>query len=290
MKKQVFIFLAVLGFMMSACAVRQTPEPETVQGAGVIKGEWVRVNYTCSAKNHGLIDTTDGLAGQDPGIEKSRIFRMPVTPGPVKLLAGMNQPGQVNDKLKDLTPEIHNQIARTLVYKKYGAVYETKIDAAVPSGMMDSNRFRYIPREKQVPRIQTIPLADYIARHKSEPISGKLMYKNAQNRVPECVWAKITAVDEQQVTLELIPEDESNPEARCDVHLPWGTPRLVDRGDRDMLTTVIESQIGLLVRTGPVAGRVVEINDKTIKIDYGHPFAGETLKCRVEILDKEEKE
>ena len=46
---------------------------------------------------------------------------------------------------------------------------------------------------------------------------------------------------------------------------------------------VIDASVGHLVRSQGLVGRVSEVQDRTIVIDYGNPFGGETLSCDVKV-------
>ncbi len=241
----------------------------------------MKVNYTCSAKGQGVFETTDSNVINDLDIKKSRVFSPLADPKPVNILAGMDQPGQPPWKLKDMTPEIRNKLALTLVGRNYGSTYETVIESVVPEGMEDNNRYRFVKKTRRVPRVRKIPINDYLAGHGKIPVVGEKLYDKAGSDSLQNPFATVVAVDNNDVSIELIAGNGN----RSD--LPWGTLKTVDKGDKNTVTVVLESEVGLLVRTGPVVGRVVEINDKTVKIDYGHPFAGEILECHVDILDKE---
>jgi FKBP-type peptidyl-prolyl cis-trans isomerase 2 len=39
------------------------------------------------------------------------------------------------------------------------------------------------------------------------------------------------------------------------------------------------------VRSGGMIGRIVQVTDRMITIDYSHPFGYETLKCEVKVED-----
>lgn len=46
---------------------------------------------------------------------------------------------------------------------------------------------------------------------------------------------------------------------------------------------VIDASVGSLVRTRGLVGRISEVRDGSIVVDYGHPFGGETLTCDIKV-------
>ena len=65
------------------------------------------------------------------------------------------------------------------------------------------------------------------------------------------------------------------------VETPFGKGVL--REEADHCGIAIDARSGTLVRSGPLAGRIVSMNDRSFVIDYGHPFGGETLSCDVAV-------
>ena len=280
MKKQANTVCAAICLILMAGGCAGMDTAAVNQGKTVQKGERVVVNYSCSSKEFGLFETTDIQVANNPDTAKSRIFIPPKKTEPASIVAGIKQPGQPDWDLKDLTQEIRNKLALTLPGHAYGSVYETTIESEIPEGMEENNRFRNIPRQRTVPRFRKIPVEQFVMHFGFDPKEGQLLYSDDKGTSSGCAYARIAQIKNDTVTTELLPE------SGCTVEAPWGTAHLVDQGDKDQLTSIVDTKIGLLVRTGPVIGEVVNLSKDTIRVDYGHPFAGEALKCQVDILEK----
>ncbi len=103
---------------------------------------------------------------------------------------------------------------------------------------------------------------------------GQILYDNG---VPS---VKIIAADDKAVTFEKVLNEDGPTYWEVD----FGVCQLDDLGDGFVQVTV-NTQIGRLVRRGRVVGRVSEITDKNVIMDFGNPFAGYPLECKVRILD-----
>jgi hypothetical protein len=60
---------------------------------------------------------------------------------------------------------------------------------------------------------------------------------------------------------------------------PFGTEMITQTDDSLEFRT--DAKIGTLVHSGPIVGRITEVNDVTFVIDYGHSFAYTPLTCDV---------
>jgi FKBP-type peptidyl-prolyl cis-trans isomerase 2 len=116
-------------------------------------------------------------------------------------------------------------------------------------------------------------------------------YKAKTGAVPEvgrrfifdpALPGKLESVDENEVVVRF------GPEPGVEILTPFGKGILRDGGDKWEI--VIDARKGDLVRSGALIGKIIEVDDREITIDYSHPFGGETLLCDVEIdlVSKEE--
>ena len=94
----------------------------------------------------------------------------------------------------------------------------------------------------------------------------------------ELIKGKISEVTDKEIIISFVPADAK------ELVTPFGPAtvrELVDHYEFD-----IAAEKGRLVRTGPMVGRIREVNTDTMlmTIDYGHPFAGEKLNCDVKVV------
>lgn len=266
--KKIVVLLMLLSFF---CGCGGLEPVQTIK-----QGEAVNINYTCFTEKNEVLVTTDHAVAQDLNFKKSRIFMKKLSYGPISVIAGEKQPDQVPGGLKLLDPEIRTRLAFAIAGSKKGRVYDLIIESAVP-GMEDNNRYRTIKRVRTVPKIQVSTRKSFTLGHGREPVKGEIFSKNGRP------YAKVVDIDAKNVTLELI----IYPDLVLDV--PWGKAKAT-AGTKDTIVITIETAVGTLVRTGGVIGVISRISGNDIIVDYGHPFAEEILKCRVEtICDKPEK-
>jgi len=67
-------------------------------------------------------------------------------------------------------------------------------------------------------------------------------------------------------------------------------PEMVDTIDRAQMPEGIEPEVGMSLQASAPDGsvipvKIVEVNDKTVKIDANHPLAGEALTFKIKVLE-----
>jgi FKBP-type peptidyl-prolyl cis-trans isomerase 2 len=267
---QTGIFLSLFLMLFLGCA-GLTPAPRVEQG------EAVRVEYTCRTGNNEVMDTTSPALAKDESVAKARVFAVRPDLKPVDLTAGENPPDLKPWDVQFLDTDIRMGLAHALVGKEKGKPLEVVLESKAPDKIEDSNRYRKIQRVRTVPRVQTIPSGTYQESHGRLPEKGELFFnKNGQ------AHAEVIALDPDNITIRLIIDPLRT------VDTPWGPART--DGDEKEVRVTIEAETGTLVRTGGLIGRISEVNEKNIVVDYGLPFGGQTLNCTVEIISDEEKE
>ena len=65
------------------------------------------------------------------------------------------------------------------------------------------------------------------------------------------------------------------------VQTPFGVGRI--REEADAYKIDIDARKGSLIRSGPLVGRITDVDDQFMVIDYRNPFGGETLSCDVTV-------
>jgi hypothetical protein len=194
--------------------------------------------------------------------------------GPIELKAGQEAPGQWDDKLKMVEPEILTKISFQLPGMEIGKEKIIVLESEIPEGMKEKNRYRIIKRVSKAPRIISIPVDPYKKMFGySEPAPGDIVKINGKPAF------KVLEVSAGHVKTYFIGQGIENDTS-------WG--KAVSRIEGDMVVTTIEAIPGMIVKTGPVIGEVTDVTEDTIKVDYGHPFAGKTLTCRVKVLGEKQ--
>ena len=108
---------------------------------------------------------------------------------------------------------------------------------------------------------------EYTTRTGKAPEQGKPF---AQDKM---VRGTLSEVTDKEVVIRFTPLPEKN------LVTPFGPLTVREMADHYDLEIMAEK--GSLIRTGPMAGRITDVDKESITIDYGHPFAGEKLTCEV---------
>lgn len=260
------------------CGVAWLPGCSTLQTTGTVigPGDLLKVNYTCSIKDKGVVDTTFAAVADDADVAKSRVFIRFGKYEPLGVTAGTGAPA--SRSLAGLTPldtEILNQIAQQAVGKQTRRTYDMVLTSQTPSGISPKLQYRVLEKRKKLKKVFNIPLKQFVFEQKREPEIGEVLYDNG---VPS---VKVVAANDEQVTYEMILA-EDGPTYR---DTEFGVCQMDDLGNGYIQMT-LNSEVGRLVRLGQVVGRVSRITDDSVVIDYGNPFADYSLECKVQILDQ----
>lgn len=266
MKNKIVLTVVMMTFLTGCTALKPV---EMVK-----EGRQVNVDYSCVTENKELIATTLISDVENSLLKKSNGFIEHDEYGSIELKAGQEAPGQWDDKLKMIEPEILTKISFQLPGMEIGKEKIIVLESEIPEGMKEKNRYRVIKRVSKAPRIISLPVAPYKKMFGySEPAPGDIVKINGKPAF------KVLEVSAGHVKTYFIGQGIENDTS-------WG--KAVSRIEGDMVVTTIEAIPGTIVKTGPVIGEVTEVTEDTIKVDYGHPFAGKTLTCRVKVLGEKQ--
>jgi FKBP-type peptidyl-prolyl cis-trans isomerase 2 len=118
--------------------------------------------------------------------------------------------------------------------------------------------------------------------------TGKEAAVGQEVSLDPAIPGKVASVSENEVLIRYFVQPGSV------VDTPFGKGTI--RENEKNYEIVIDAAAGNLVRTGGLVGRISEVRNDSIVLDYGHPFGGETLACDVRVEpappagDKHEKE
>ncbi|MBN1105202.1 MAG: FKBP-type peptidyl-prolyl cis-trans isomerase [Deltaproteobacteria bacterium] len=255
------LLLAVSALLAGCAATRE---------AKVIKpGDLMQVHYTCRLKDGRIVDTTSEDKARDEKQEKSRLFK-PSRQGyqPILMQAGGLVAGAPeDDRQKGFKDHIAVLLAERVVGLSTGKATSLELKGDLMSSLKDEDRYL------QLARIWRYPKGETVAKKQYEETLGK-----APEIGHEIPWrppftARVVDVTEHFVKLKIsVPPD-------TDMETPFGTGKIRDAGVRWEVD--IDAREGTLVRSGSLLGRIVEVGEKTFKVDFGYPFGNEPLLCEV---------
>jgi len=253
--------LPLIVLALSGCA--------TVESANPIKsGDVASVRFTCRQTDGRLVASTYKEMNES-ALPKSPLFIKREKGDAVVLTAGNAQPVADPLKRKNLELEIMDRLGAQIVGLKQGDSAEVQLSAERLEGLPEQEQFVKLVRVRNHPKEIKMPVDRYKSYKDKEPVVGDPF------TIDSAVPGKVVSVSDKEVVIHFTARDGA------ELDLPFGKATISDNGDHYDID--IHAVKGTLVRTAGLAGRIVDVDDKNIKIDYGHPFAGEVLNCDVKI-------
>ena len=239
-------------------------------------GEEVKVHYTCRLQNGGIAATTDKAVAEDSSLPKSRLFALLKDYEALHLVAGSGKGGPPGPgKLVPFETEIGSRLTKAIVGLEVGKKHEVKITSKMQLGLTKEDRFLTLSRiRKDKPKEHRMTWEEYKEAYDKEPAVGQVAFSLGP------VTGKVVSMTDSDVVVGLSIQEGGT------MDMVLGKAVYHDKGDH--FEIVIDAHVGDLLRMSWLAGRVVEVDDKTLTIDFGHPFGGETLVCDVLVEPVEE--
>jgi FKBP-type peptidyl-prolyl cis-trans isomerase 2 len=147
------------------------------------------------------------------------------------------------------------------------------VASGVPAGLKHEDRFIQMVRVRQRPKFVRMTPEEYKTRTRKDPQVDQPYV------IDPVVPGKVASVGEKEVVIQFSAQPGQ------EVKTPLG--KGVIRESEKHWEIVIDSKKGDLVRFGPMVGRIVDVDERMITIDCGHPFGGEALSCEVEVVSIE---
>lgn len=248
-----------------------------LQAAEQVKaGEKAMIHCTCRFKSGELAATTREALANDPSVPKSSVFQPAREYRPVPVVAGDGADatrGPNPGAPRGFEGEISRQLGPKLVGMAVGERRVLDVASGVPAGLKHEDRFLQMARVRQRPKFLRMTPEEYKMRTQKDPQVDQAYV------IDPAVPGKVVSVDEKEVVIQFSAQPGQ------EVKTPLG--KGVIREAEKHWEIVIDAKKGDLIRSGPMVGRIVEVDDRTITIDYGHPFGGEALSCEVEVVSIE---
>jgi len=254
---RILLFLAVAGLFQSACIT-----------GGITPGDQANVYYTCRLKNGQIVTTTYEGVANDSSQPKSALFSPKEHYEPAGLVArGESEPNPA--WAVGFERIIEARVARAIVGMRPGESQAVEVKTESSSGRSSSRDIIRMARVRVRPKEMRMALDQYTGRKGKSPEVGDEFV------IDPAVPGKVVSVTDSEVAIRF------SAEPGAEVDTPFG--KGVVQETEDSYEIVIEAQLGTLVRTGNMVGRIIEVDVRNVTIDYSHPFGGEVLMCDVEV-------
>ncbi|MEW5802593.1 MAG: thioredoxin family protein [bacterium] len=240
----------------------------------VKNGDQIRLDYTCRFPDGTVVATTSkNIAEDDASYPKSSAFARQNVYNYLSLKAGEQIPISKDNFLTGIDDVIKAKLSQFIVGSEVEKEYSFELDANVPANLKPEDRFLSMTRVRRRPKELKMSKASYIESHRGmEPTVGQ------EVKIPDPLFsAKITSIGEESITAGLFAEPNSIVPVP-----PFRKGIIRDKGDHYDIE--IDARAGDLVRAGSFVGKISNVNDQAILVDFGHPFGGEKLTCQVKAL------
>lgn len=250
------VVAALLAFTLSGCSVAPVAR----------LGDRVEVSFTCRLPEGDVAASTTGDTGKGDGLKRSPIFLERGTSAPIAVTAGV--PDRLpSDNLRAFEDEIVQQLRGKVVGMSEGERRTVALSTqGNPAAAAGANRVT-MARVRVRPKVLRMTPADFRGRTGKDPELGQAYV------VDPAVPGSVTEVGESEVVITFSATPGTV------VPLSFGSGVVADAGENYEIRITAEK--GRLVRSGGLVGRIAEVNDKYVILDFPDPFAGETLTCEV---------
>lgn len=226
-------------------------------------GDQVGVQFTCRMKNGDIAASTLSEVNNSSQ-PKSKLFLKRVSGEPLLIEAG----SQGSAKRKSFEDEIIARLSGAVLGMRQGGETNRELTAERYQNLAEGEEFIKVARVRKQAKVMKMTRARFRALTRKNPVVG--MAYSIEPGLP----GEVTGISGDEVEVHFAQKGS-------EVELPFGRGVISDRGDHFEIE--IETAPGFLIRTGGLVGRVVEVDKDSIKLDYGHPFAGESLACAIKV-------
>lgn len=235
--------------------------------AVVQPGDRVDVGFTCRLPNGEIAATTrpDSSVSTD---RKSAYYLPRNGAEAVTITAG---PLAVKDRKDRVSfeDEIMNRLGVTLVGLKEGDQAVRELQAERYPALSPADRFVSMALVRKRQKEMRLSHDEYTTRTGKTPEVGQRLV------LDPLVPGTVSEVTDKEVVVRFAP-DPAKPMVS-----PFGPMTVRETSTHYELE--VKTEQGRLIRSGGMAGRVVEVTADSFKIDFGHPFGGEILTCDVDV-------
>lgn len=258
MYKHIYAYAAGIGVLAIVAGCAGSDSSRLIKA-----GDPVRIAYTCYDGSGALAATNVREEAENLGIRKGPLFVSPREFLPLQLTAGARpeaKDGGVDDGLAA-------GLARAVVGMREAGTMSIELAAGPLEGLSEGDRFLKMATVRKRAKELRLGREEYLLRTGREPEKGRRFVLDPS------LPGVIGEVTDKEVVIRFpLPEGGV-------VQTPFGPGTVRDGGEQWEI--VIDVRVGRVVRSGPLAGRISEANERFFTIDYGYPFGGESLRCDV---------
>ena len=253
----IFLLLLILVGCATSGSVRQT-QPDDI----------AYIHFQCLLPSGEIAAATD-----DTAVKKTQpkanvyLVRNKIDPVPVVIKSPSEKP--IYEKEITFEDDILARLARHLTGLKEGETRHVELTA---EDIPERNKEDYVLRMARIrerPKEMKMTVSEYQSSKGMAPETGQTFI------IDHAIPGRVESVTGEDVVIRFSAKEGDV------VQTPLGSGRI--RVEDNAYKIDIDARKGSLVRTGHLVGRITNVDDKFIIIDYRNPFGGETLSCDVTI-------
>ena len=234
----------------------------------VRSGDQVEMSFTCRLPGGELAVTT--LPELDVAREvKSPLYLQRLGPETVSMPAiqALATPGLKG--VKDFELSAMDYLAPHAIGAVVGEQKSVVLSAPRYTGLPKNEEYISIARIRNYPKVVRMKPEEYIAQ------TGQKAEVGQRYAIDPAIPGSVSEVSDKEVVIRFTAQ------AGTRVRTPFG--KGVIRENDSEYSYSIDAVKGTLVRTAEMVGRIVDVDENSIGLDYGHPFGGETLLCEMTV-------
>jgi FKBP-type peptidyl-prolyl cis-trans isomerase 2 len=268
-----FLCLTALAGCMSVGKVAATrPDASDMPKTSLVQtGDLVDLRFLCRLQSGEVVAATDRSLGQRPDVPKSTIFLMRDKDGPVSVKADVLLPMMERPAGKELAfeDEIVERLAGAVLGMKEGEDRTVRLTAQEAPERRPEDYVMKVARVRVRSKEMRMSIDEFRSRIGWSPEAGQTVLFDPA--IPGRVETVMS--DEAVIRFSAQPGAVTS--------TPFGPGHI--RETEKAYEIVIDARKGALVRTGMLVGRIVDVDENYITIDYRHPFGNEVLVCDVAV-------
>jgi FKBP-type peptidyl-prolyl cis-trans isomerase 2 len=234
-------------------------------------GDLVDLRFLCRLQTGEVVAATDRSVGQRTDVTKSAIFLMRDKDGPVSVTADVLLPMTEQPTGTELPfeEEIVKRLAGAVTGMKEGESRTVNLTAQqVPERRAEDYVIK-IPRVRVRVKEMRMSLDEYRSRIGRSPEAGQPVIFDP------AVPGRVETVTPDEVVIRFFAQPGTV------APTPFGPGQI--RETEKAYEIVVNARRGALVRSGPLVGRITDVNETSITLDYRNPFGNEILVCDVAV-------
>jgi len=241
----------------------------SAEAVAVEPGDIAEINFVCRLANGDVAAASDKAMAEKVKSPKSAVYMERGQDGLLPVKAAVSVPVQLEGKEKAFEWEIVDRLAVAVVGMKEGESRELKLTSEnLPERSKEDYSIK-IARVRERLKETKMTVADYEYRTGKKPVAGEPFV------LDPTVPGRVDRVEGDEAVILFSAKDGQS------VETPFGKGRI--RENEKAYEIEIDAKAGELVRSGPFVGRIEAVDEKSITIDYRHPFGGEPLSCEVAV-------